>query len=420
MKDFKNPIGLAGALLLCLALMFACKKTGDLVPDEEPEPQVQSEPPPVSGTITADTVSNHLYFFNAQKIQGNAPGGPAGSSLKISVKDTLYLTDKISAPVKFFHEDTTKDVAGVFAQVFIGSTGATYYYDIPEIGDMANSDTVSVILIGIDPETLTDPGGVPPAGTPSEPITIKIVPYDENRQPIGEDVIPVNTSKPKLDPGQNGGNCGLVLPDGESWDWVLTVTNDLHPTKPGEFAFYNEPYKVFGAGGQFIKGCCNNGISSYDIICAGDTAAQRSLHFATSYSIWHESFVFFDNGKFFRQSIENTPIPAPDESDFCGNGEGVVTPNLNHVTYNGNWSIRKITLPPDLRRVYDDSLSLSLQGTSSSGGGFGNPGGVIHQLDCRIGSLVLMRGSNEGGSSQTYFFYIRTGPDEDREWHPFG
>ena len=137
--------------LLCSMLLMSC--TSD-------EPGVTPDPNDSVGTfsINADTISNHLQFYNATQIQGTLPTGPAGSSLKISFEDTLNLMDELKRPIKFLHEDPNENVSGVYVQVhatFIGGTNATYYYDVPELLETATNDSVSVIMIGIDPDGLT-------------------------------------------------------------------------------------------------------------------------------------------------------------------------------------------------------------------------------------------------------------------------
>lgn len=159
-------------MILAAALFFSCKKT----PDQE-----NNNPPGENDTtkvaVNADSISNHLRFKESKKITGTIPKGPSGSSLKISFKDTLYLVDNWKIPVRFLHEDTTKNVAGVYIQVHVGSTGGTFYYDVLEVADIATNDTVSMILVGIEPKGLEDPSGVPPAGG-APPFEITIVPHD--------------------------------------------------------------------------------------------------------------------------------------------------------------------------------------------------------------------------------------------------
>ena len=44
---------------------------------------------------------------------------------------------------------------------------------------------------------------------------------------------------------------------------------------------------------------------------------------------------------------------------------------------------------------------------TSNGTGYGNPGGIIHQLDCKIGSLVLVQADREGGGRHLIKIYTR-------------
>jgi len=379
-------------VILCGILMATCRK-----PETEP-----GNPPANNQTdsTNADIISDHLQFFDATKKQGTIPKGPAGSILKISFKDTLYLMDQVKGPIKFLHEDTTQNIAGIYVQVHgtvIGGTGATYYYDVPELTEMEESDSVSVIMIGFDP------AGFEPPLT----FDITITPYDESGHPIAEVVRPVKIAEHNVEPNGNAGSCGLVLPDDESWHWELSYILAEPITEEHPFYFYNDPNKIFGAGGQVIKGNCCNGISVYGPCVPGDTTLNASLHFATSYRIMSETLEFHD-GTFLRQTFEDGANPLPASSDFCAGGEGMISYNLNHTIYNGNYTVTATTLPPDLQG-YDDSLRLTLQTTSSSpqGSGFGNSGGIIHQLDCTIGALVLIQLDLEGGGNHLYKFYRR-------------
>ena len=86
------------------------------------EPEVEPETPDPKDSvntlfINADSISNHLQFYEATKIQGTIPNGPAGSSLKISFEDTLYLTNELKVPIKFLHERYSENVAGMYVQV---------------------------------------------------------------------------------------------------------------------------------------------------------------------------------------------------------------------------------------------------------------------------------------------------------------
>ncbi len=387
------------ATLLCAVFITACTKTDrpDIVlPDNNDD------------SLHSDTLSDHLLFLKSFKKTGSPPQAPSGSALQISFEDTLYLADEIFRPIKFLHKGATQNVAGAFIHLLAASgSTASYYYDVPEIPDMKESDTVSVIMIGIDPTGLLTP----------QTGAIKIIPYDESGGPIAEIIRPVKLIEKKNDPDGNDGSCGLVLPPGDVWEWNFSFV--LPKNGSDTFAFYNDPFRVHSTEGQDIEGHCCNGNSVYPENCPGDTSGLiglARLHFATYYQVNFENFMFFDNGTFFRHTMENAPLPFPGESDFCGSGTGIVKENLNSTEYDGNWTIHPVTLPPDFRHL-SDSLQLVLQTTSSTGTGFGNTGGVIHQLDCESGSMMLIQLDREGGTNHLFKYYERRKAGEDPLWY---
>jgi hypothetical protein len=393
MKSVVQLVKCICLVVLCGLVIVSCNKNNS--------PEVPEIPSGNQGdSINADTISNHLQFMGAIKKTGALPQAPTNALLKISFKDTLYLSDEVKTPIKFLHEDTTKNVAGIFVQVqatFAGGTGATYYYDVPEVPDVADNDTVSVIMVGVDPVGLIDTDGVPPAGSPRLTIIITIIPYGKDRQPIAKADRPVVIADPTIDPLAD---CGIVLPPGEYWDWHMSYI--LNPDG-NTFSFYNDQDKIHGANGQFIGGSCCDGLSVYGI-CPGDSMPNRSLHFPTFFQYAEEGFIFHPDGTFARFTRMLSADPLPLESDFCAGGEGVVNDHISLVTYAGNWSIIPTVAPPELQH-YGDSLRLILQGTSSTGGGYGNPGGIIHHLNCNF--LTLIQTDTEGGNRHLYKYYTR-------------
>jgi hypothetical protein len=393
------------SIIFCFSIvMIACKKN-------EPTSNPPNNPPNGNnnngGTATADTVSNHLQFFSANKIPGQIPKGPTGGSMKISFRDTLYLVDQVKIPIKFLHLDTTQNVTGVFIQVaglLGGSFSATDYYDVPEIQAIDSaSDTVSIILIGIDPANLKLPLD----------FNITITPHNSSGQPIVQVTRPVKIVEHKTDPTGQQGSCGVVLPSSKYWDWNCSYIISKTPGK--DFDFFDDPNKVFLSNGQMIAGSCCAGTSVYGI-CPRERKPNRSLHFATPYQIFEERLIFYDAGNFFRLTSEDAPIPLPDKSDFCAGGEGVIKENINNTTYGGDYSVHPATLPPDLQSLFHDSLGLSLLQTSSSGGGYGNGGGIIHELDCTAGIMVLIGVDPEGFGQHLYKIYIARFVD-DIKWY---
>lgn len=364
--------------------VLSCQKSGNDGGNNSP-----------GGSIAdAETFSSRLQFFGAAKKPGNAPKGPTGTSLRTSLRDTFYLFDEIKYPVKFLHSKT-QNVTGAFVQLSATGGGGlvSHHYDVPETPNHG-SDTVSVVLIGIDPADLKVP----------QVFDITIVPHDASGQPLAQIKRPV-----KLQLGNNkpNANCGLELPQGQNWRWVFSMTQDG--------SFINEPFKVHSPGGQDIRGyCCANGSST--LPCPPFDVVGKTLHFATYYQILSETFLFFNNGNFGRFTLEDSPVPQPSQSNFCCSGSGVVLPGLKQTSYNGTWTLKSFTYTASLNAPYlkNDTQLLELKTTSSSGTGFGNPGGVLHQLDCKIGSLVMVQLSNDGVGKHLVKVYV---PSSEPLWN---
>lgn len=256
--------------ILIFATIFCinCTKP-DAVSTQPPE-----ELPDTTGQLSSlhpDTISNHLLFINAEKKQGSFPAGVSSAALKSNIRDTLHLTGFLG-PIRFLHEDTTKNISGAFIQVH--TTGASsFYFDVPEVPDVVENDTVSVILVGIDPEGIVDMIGVPPAGPGGFEITI--IPHDPNGIPIDEATVPVKIHVP---PTESNPACGIVTLPGDYWDWQSTYTTGVND----EITFFNNPDKFWGLRGQEIRGCCTNGVSDYTANC--DSANFRFLNFQTFFN----------------------------------------------------------------------------------------------------------------------------------------
>jgi hypothetical protein len=320
--------------------------------------------------------------------------------LKISIEDTLFLVDKFQVPVKFLHEDTTKNVGGVYAQIVVGSSGSTFYHDIPETSDMASSDTVSVVLIGIDREGLIGNSGVPPAGspTPDIPFEITLVPYDETGQPVDEVTVPADISNPNTD---IIGKCGLANDTGEYWVWLMSYTSDPN----GQFAentFLNSPNKIWGLIDQQIQGCCTNGVSDYTPNCLD--ANKRKLKFQTFFNWPMELYQFTDNGTYSGLSEFISADPDPEASDFCGFSQGVVHEDFGRSFLEGTWEV-------------STSSFLKTLGTSTPqvGSLAARPDGKIVQLNCQF--LITEQPSLEGGTSGLVKLYKRWN-SETLDWFP--
>ena len=415
MKILAQFLQFSAVTLLCGMLLPACND-----PEATPEPE-----PETPGLLTVeglDDLSDHLQFLNAAKIQGKIPSAPASaSSLKFNIKDTLHLIPGVLMPVKFLHDELT-NVAGVYIQVHhsSGATNvvidATHHYDVPEVPNAAESDSISIIIAGFDPDGLVE--GVRPAGAPFT-FDIIIIPYDSSGLPLDETKVPVIVDD--LNDPNSSGSCGLVLPEGEYWRWSMSYV----PSNPwdGEFKFFSSPQTIHG-GGQDLEGCCIDGVTDHGVGCSqGDSENEVTLSFPTYYQTAYESFVFFDNGTYKRVTQENVANPAPDETDFCNDKKGAIYTSESLINSDGNWTLKNITISPGFLEnpllgsiTYTTRDKLTLVNTySSSSGAFRNVGGIVHQIDCKFG-LILIDPDNEGFGEHMYKFYFRTLAGED-EWY---
>jgi hypothetical protein len=347
--------------------------------------------------ISADSISNHLKLVNAVKKSGSIPIGPSTSNVLMSFKDTLYLTDELYRPIVFRHSPS-EDVAGVFLQISVSTGKSTYYYEVPELENTVKNDTASVVLVGFDSkdfQTATD-------------FMITIAPYNPQGVIIGYTTRPGHLEMVKT------AECDLELAPGEYWDWVLSYVISNQPDKL--FDFYNEAGLVFNASGSEINGSCCYGVTVYPEFCPGVDPPKHnaSLHFATYYRIISEKLWFHASGLFERETEEDSPVPLPAESDFCAGGFGKVKASYKYTSYEGDWWIDAYTPRPNHPLLLaNDKCQLNMRGTSSSGTGYGNPGGVIHALDHRGGSMVLVQLDREG-TRHLYKHYIRSRPGDPK------
>jgi hypothetical protein len=94
----------------------------------------------------------------------------------------------------------------------------------------------------------------------------------------------------------------------------------------------------------------------------------------------------------------------------------MVKESLKHSTYEGDWTLRPAILPADLQHLRKtDTVELSMRATGGSGVGYGNPGGIVHQLDCEYMTLIQ---ADREGRRHLIKYYSRKGP-QDPIWFPF-
>jgi hypothetical protein len=333
-------------------------------------------------------VSAHLQFFDAVTKKGNPPAAPAQSTLKISFKDTLYLLDDEKMSIEFLHNKQT-NVAGVYIQVkgnFLGGTGGIFqasdYYDVPEIEQTADSDSVSIVLAGFDPEGFDPSQFQLPFSFP-----IDIIPYDSNRNPLDKTTVVVTVEEENENPG-NGGACGFINPPGTYWRWAYSYTQD----QAGQLDRFFSPFDEFK--GQNISGCCDSVTGKS---CGPGQAPNKTLVFPTLYVMAFELIVLKQGGSFERETIELHQDPIRDSTNFCGSGPGLVTELRSEMaSTTGDWAYNAA------------NKILQLRGTSGTAG-WGNAGGGV-QVGCR--TLLLI--NTLGEPLRKNYRLVR--PNED-SWH---
>jgi len=396
----------------CITILFA-----SIFSCNSDDPSMEQNPianDPLSIKVL-DSLADHFQFVSSTEIAGQIPAATGASSLKYDIKDTLRLIPGIYIPVRFLH-DKNSNVTGVFIQVTgllessENPTEATYYHDVPEIPDVAESDTVSEFMIQFNPGDFDV----------KLPITfeLKLVPHNAGNQPLDEATVPVMVESLDYNIGNSGGRTDqyqstidLHMLTGGYWIWQVSYI--LPNSDNGKFFFYNAPYKVWGKSGQYINGCCCAGYSIYGEICPCSQTPNASLLFYTYEQYKKETFVFSTNS-FTRKTLQDYSVPLPDSSNFCVDQTGYIEKNTLSVLYKGGLSTTEVMVPNSLRDYYDTRDNLILAQTSSDPeyAGYGNPGGVVHKLT--PDELVLIQLDREGFGQDLYkvYYHSLTGVNE--------
>jgi hypothetical protein len=360
---------------------------------------IPGNPSQDSGSANADTIANHLRFFNATKIIGTIPDGPVGSSLKISIEDTLVLADKFRVPVKFLHEDTTKNVAGVYVQIHAGSSDGTFYYDVPEVSEIATNDTVSVVLVGIEREGLIEGRVAQPLESALTDLRFEItfIPYNVKGETLGQVKVPAYVSEPVIDVS---GECGLANSIGEYWVWGMSYVSD--PIDPTRLTFFNSRDRLWGLKSQLIQGCCTNGVSAYTANCREEN--KHKLAFQAYFNWPNELYQFYEWGEYSGMSEFLAADPDPHASDFCGFRDGVVNEHLDRRFLEGTWKVSPASFLETLGTTTPPVGNLAAR-----------PLGRIVQLDCRY--LIIEQADLEDLNQTLVKFYVRWDSGEF-DWFP--
>jgi len=326
----------------------------------------------------ADKIADALLFKNSTKVTGTIPAVINTSLARTNSRDTIFLMDGVKIPIRLSHPE-----GQIISGIYISVKGSTFYQDVPaEIEE--ESDTVSIIIVEVDGGGINLPADVP----------ADIVPYDNSKQPIDiiertitieEPVAPCDILIPR--PGTLSDTTGYWAP---AWYWHHTIVFNA----AGDPTFVNAPGTAFITKTQY-EGCCDSSTGKNCNILS--TTLNATADVTITYSILSETFAFFTDGTFVRQTHEQKQNFDPNTTDWCG---GLAGYNYNNsvVTYQGTHDY----VPGDTNISYLTKYS------SCDLCGYGSPGGSL-AFSCHL--LVISRKSE--GSNQVRV-YVR---DPTSDWY---
>jgi hypothetical protein len=383
MKTLLQWISLPVVVMLAVLMCVRCSDPEQ----EEPVPKQEEEEKEIT-TEEADAILNGFIFSNRTKKTGSVPSVANTSLVKTDMQDTLYALPGIKMPIRISHPESV-----VVGGWYVAINNSTFYYEV-SIDEEEDSDTVSVVILEIDPEEMDLPsGGVEfPMNIP-----VEITPHDQGGQPIDvlTRVIAIEEQPGTCDIRMDGDTIGGAVSD---WIWYSTTIFDSN----GKLKFCNMPYRPFNAT-QKVVGCCadsticpqavyNPVTMATDLIYDSETTAN------TSYSIQGETLTFFKNGTFGRLTVEGIKNFSYTATDWCGGIAGY-NDRQSVVEYYGthDWVPGRTTISYHAnRKRCDDPLGIC---------GYGSrPGDIMY--GCRILVIMVDRLMLEG--TQEVRIYLRT------------
>lgn len=324
--------------LLAMLSLSRCSSPEDTPPIKDTTQQGHKEP---------TALQELLKFDKATKVSGALPAVANIALLKTNTQDTIYALPGIKMPIRISHPKST-----ILKGIYIAVKQGTFYYDIP-IEREEESDTVSVILLEVDPEKEDQTYHIP----------ADIIPYDDTKTPLDkiERIITVepttgNTCGILVDkPTTLGDTSGLWTPE---WFWFATMV--FGPTN--EISFLNAPGNTFITNTTY-EGCCDPNRPQgkcHPLSTTLNATARASI----AYTIESETFTFFTNGTFARQTHERKQNFNPVTTDWCSGTAGYTLDDIV-VSYFGQHDY----LPGDKTITYGTTYaSCDLCGYGSRGG----------------------------------------------------
>jgi len=293
--------------MLTLLLHTRCSK--------EPELNVKNPNKPKE---TPDNVSETLVLLNSTLVTGGAPSAGNSNLVRSNTKDTIYAIPGVKIPLRFSHPASRK-IKGIYVWV----KQASVHYDVP-ISREEESDTVSVVILDINPGNIVLPYDIP----------VDIIPYDDGHTPMDvlERIISVEkTAEPGCDilvprPSTLGDTSGTWSPE---WFWFATLV--FNPND--ELTFLNAPGNSFITQTNY-EGCCDPNRPQGKCHPLS-TTLNANVRAQIAYTIESETFTFFTNGTFARQTYERKQNFNPETTDWCAGIAGYTLSN-SLVTYLGS------------------------------------------------------------------------------------
>jgi hypothetical protein len=375
MKTLKLQRLLSVLIIPALVLYVSCS---DPMQDAENDDDNNSNDTVLTSS-EADKIADALRFKNSAKVTGTIPTVINSSLSRTNSKDTIFLMDGVKIPIRLSHPE-----GQIISGIFIAVKGSTFYQDMPAEIE-GESDTVSIIIVDIDAGDLDLPADVP----------AEIVPYDNSKQPI--DIIEriITIEEPEAlpcdilvqRPGTLTDSTGYWAPE---WYWHHTIV--FNPN--GDPIFINAPGNAHITKTQY-EGCCDFTTGKNCNILA--TTLNASADVVIAYTIMSETFAFFTDGTFVRQTHERKQNFDPNTTDWCAGLAGY-TYSDDVVTYQGTHDY----IPGDTNISYLTKYS------SCELCGYGSPGGSL-AYSCHL--MVISR--NTEGSNQVRV-YVR---DPTSDWY---
>jgi len=360
-------------MVSALVLYAACSDPITEVDDNE-----QDEEDTELTTSEADEIANALSFKTSAKVTGKIPTVAKTSRTRMNSKDTIFLMSGVRIPLRISHPP-----GQLISGIFIAVRGGSFYQDVP-IEMEEESDTVSLVIVDVDADDLDLPADVP----------ADIVPYDNSKQPIDiiERTITIEEPQNQCDilidrPLTLTDSTGYWAPE---WYWHHTVI--FNPN--GDVVFINAPGNAHITKTTY-EGCCDFTTGKNCNILA--TTLNASADVVISYTIMSETFAFFSNGTFVRQTHERKQNFDPTTTQWCSglagytNSDDVVTYQGTHDYITGDTNITYVT-----------------KWASCDLCGYGSPGGSL-AYSCHL--MVISR--NTEGSNQVRV-YVR---DPTSDWY---